>query len=105
MKLKITPVSVNSKRLFLSINELVEEGIVTSRVSWSNDEERELFCDFLNSMFHEIYDTGFIEQWKIKCNKQNNKMEDILEGRINLEVHYKQRNCLNITKIKYEIQE
>lgn len=105
MKLRIVPKAVNSRRLYNSINELVEEAIVTSRVSWTNDEERDLFSEFLNSLFYEIYESGFIEQWKVKCGKTNNKMEDILEGRVNIDIYYKQRNCLNITNIRYEIEE
>ena len=53
----------------------------------------------------EVVHQGFIEQWKVLCSKKNNKMEDILDGRINIDISYKQRNCLNTTTIRYEIRE
>lgn len=97
--------AVNSKLLYESINELIRDGIFSVDMNWRNEDERGLFIDYLNSLLHEYYVNGVIEQWKIQCNGLNNKAENMLDGTFILDVSYKQKHCLNTTQITYTIQE
>ena len=105
MEIKVTTKSVNSKMLFQEINDLILDGLESVDLNWRNDDERELFIQFLNSMFSEIQENDVIEQWKVQCNSNNNKTKDMLSGIVVIDIYYKQRNCLNTTNIKYTLQE
>ena len=105
MEIKVTTKSVNSKMLFQEINDLILDGLESVDLNWRNDDERELFIQFLNSMFSEIQENDVIEQWKVQCNSNNNNTKDMLSGIVVIDIYYKQRNCLNTTNIKYTLQE
>jgi len=107
MKMNVTTTTkaINSKKLFSEVNDLIKDGIFSVELDWQDDEERSVFVDFLNSLLHEFWNNGNIEQWKVQCNNLNNTTEDMMNGKFILEVHYKQKHCLNTSKITYEIQE
>ena len=105
MEIKITTKAVNSKLLFQEVNELILDGLETVNLNWRNDDERGLFLEFLNSMFSEIQENDMIEQWKVRCNSNNNRTKDMLSGIFVIDIYYKQRNCLNTTNIRYTLQE
>ena len=105
MNVKVKTRAINSKRLFNEIDELVHEGLQTVDIAWEIDDEREIFLDFLNSMLQEFWSKGEIEQWKVQCNSLNNKTDDMLNGIVNLDIYYKQKHCLNTSRITYTFQE
>ena len=105
MNVTSTTKAINNKRLFSDINELVRDGIFSIDLAWSNEEDRSVFIDFLNSLLYEFWTNGDIEQWKIQCNNLNNTTEDMLSGKYILDIHYKQKHCLNTSKIAYTILE
>ena len=105
MKIDTTSKSVNSKVLFKEINENLRDGIFTVDINWQNSEERDIFINFMHTAMSEFYEKGKIDQWRIQCNGKNNTAEDMGKGIFVIEVHYKQKNCLNTTTIKYTVRE
>lgn len=105
MDIKTTTKSINSKVLLNEIDTLIKDGIFSVKLTWKHEEERTIFIDFLNSLLHEFWVKGDIQQWKVQCNSLNNNTEDMLNGKFILDIHYKQKNCLNTSVITYTIQE
>ena len=105
MELKTEAKAINSRSLYNTIDDLFKDALTSVGIDWNNDDERTRFVDFLNSILYEFYDNGHIEQWKVVCGSKNNTAQDMIEGRFVLEAHYKQKNCLNTSKIIYTIQE
>jgi len=105
MNITIVKKAVNSKLLFEEINNLILDGFNSVRLNWRNDDERGLFIEFLSTLFIELIETNHIEQWKVQCNNNNNKTQDMVDGTFNLDIFYKQKHCLNVTNIRYIIQE
>ncbi len=105
LNLSVTTKSINSKSLFQEIDKVVRDGMFSVDLSWQDEENREIFVSFLNSVMHEYYENGVIEQWKILCNNLNNNVEDMLQGKVDVDIYFKQRNCLNTSRITYSILE
>lgn len=105
MKVDITSKAVNSKLLFDHISSTIKDGIHAVEMSWGNDEERSIFLEYINSLLHEAYNAGKVEQWKVQCNSLNNDADDMLNGKYILDIHYRQKHCLNVTKMRYTIRE
>jgi len=105
MKVEITAKAVNSKVLVEHISGTIKDGIHAVEMTWGNDEERSIFLEYINSLLHEAWNAGKIEQWKVQCNSLNNNADDILNGMFVLDVHFKQKHCLNVTKLRYTIRE
>jgi len=95
--------AINSKLLFKEIDEIVKDGLFSVELVWIDEENREVFLSFLNSLMQEFWANGAIEQWKVQCNLQNNTVDDMMQGIFNVDVYYKQKNCLNTTQITYTI--
>lgn len=105
VKLKIIKKDVNSKVLFNEINNLISDVFDTIDVPWKREENRDLFVEYINSVLYEFWDKESITQWKVICNSLNNTTQDLINGKITLEVFYRQKHCLNTTKITYYIEE
>jgi len=105
MNIKVEPRAINSRTLFDRVDEIVHETIRSIDFDWSDEDEKSLFLEFINTVFSDLYENNEIEQWKLQSNNLNNTIKDIENGTFVLDVSYKQRNCLNVTKIKYTIQE
>lgn len=105
MNVQTVSKSINSKALYSEINEIIRDGIFSVELAWHDDEERSVFVDFLNSLLHEFWSNGVIEQWKVQCNTLNNTTEDMMDGTFILDIYYKQKHCLNTSKISYTIRE
>ncbi len=102
--IKIKKRGVNSKQLFTEVSEFVEEGITSIGVRWSSDVHRESFVELVEDWLTEIYETGKITQFNVICDARNNPTFGA-EGRFYLTVSYRQKNCLNVTSLEYEITE
>ena len=105
MYITTTLKAINSKSLYVEIDEIITDGIFAVELDWQDDNDRGIFIEFINSMLHEFWDRGDIEQWKIQCNTLNNTIEEMMNGKFNLDIYYKQRHCLNTSKITYTIIE
>lgn len=105
MEIQTKTRAVNSRRLFDEMNKLITDALNSVDMSWGNEDERTMFLEYLNSLLHEFYTNGLIEQWKVQCNSLNNLAEDMMNGKYILEISFVQKHCLNTTRIEYTIQE
>ena len=95
--------SVNSKPLFNDVLSFIKEGIYDFGIVWNSEAHRDSFSMVMGDFLSEMVVEGKIEQWKIVCDKRNNKYTDMENGVYHLDIQYKQRNCLNITQINITI--
>ncbi len=86
------------------MNKMIRDAILSVDMSWDNEDERTMFTDYLNSLLHEYWANDEITQWKVQCNTLNNKAEDMINGKYVIDISYRQKHCLNTTKITYTIQ-
>lgn len=100
---KLTPKAVNSKSLMEEIHEFVTVGMEETGVNWSSDVQRESYIEMLDDFMYEIAEENKIEQWDVRCDGRNNKASDMNSGKYLLEVMYRQRNCLNVTVLRYDV--
>lgn len=100
---KLTKKSVNSKRLFNEIHEFIEDGIVSGGIMWSGESHRESFVSIIEEFLEEFHQDGKISQCNVICDYRNNSPEEMDKGNYTLFVHFKQKNCLNTTKLIYNI--
>ena len=99
----IKEVSVNSKVLNTTVREYIEEGLEHANVVWSNQTHRDSFVAVIEDMMQMLAEDDKVIQWNIMCDGRNNKTKDMNAGRFYLDVHYKQRNCINFTRLTYQI--
>lgn len=100
---KLTSKAVNSKGLLEEIHDFVIVGMTETGVNWSSDVQRDSYISMLDDFMGECADEGKIEQWDVCCDNRNNKASDMANGKYLLEVKYRQRNCLNVTTLIYNI--
>ena len=104
IKFNLTTKAVNSKPLLADITKLIQEGLNSRGITWASELHREAFADGLNEILHnDFVEPGRIEQWNVICDRRNNTMKDMNNGSYFLEVRYKQKNCLNFTRLLYHI--
>ena len=103
-KFTLTKKAVNSKLLCDDIIKIVEEGLNSHGIMWSSEVHRTSFAETLEEILSQIADeTGKITQWKVLCDRRNNTTSNMNKGLYKLEIQYKQRNCLNMTRLIYKI--
>ena len=100
---KIKKRAVNSKALFDEVNEIVEEGFGDVDLIWSSDIHRDSFIDLIDEWLWETSEEGKITQWKIVCDFRNNTIKQMEQGIYQLDVSYRQTDCLNTTTLEYTI--
>lgn len=102
---KLEKKSVNNKQIFNEIHKFIDEGIITGQVLWSNDIHRESFVEVISDCMEQVELEGFIDQWNVICDLRNNTVADMNKGIYVLEVIYRQKNCLNTTRLIYTIKD
>lgn len=95
--------SVNNKRIAQEIAQFVEEGIINFGVTWESDIQRQAFVEIVEDTMESYVEDGTIEQYKVICDLRNNKIADMERGIYKFDVTYKQKNCVNTTKILWTI--
>lgn len=98
---KKTVKGVTNKRIVGHICEFIEESVAMFDVDWNTDSQREAFVEVLEDCVQMLVDTKEIEQFKVICDRRNNKIENVRGGFFTLDVYFKARNCLNRTHISY----
>ena len=96
---------VNSKRLLKQIAEFIEEIIVNFSIMWDSDVQRGAVLEVIDEYMEDLVEDKDIEQWNVICDSRNNKMSDIQKKQTHLDITYRQRNCFNVTEIKYTIKQ
>lgn len=102
---KVEKRSVNSKSLCEQIQKDIEELIGSAGVLWSSDSHRLGFVETINDVLQQIEDDDKIDQWDCKCDLRNNTIDQMDKGIYIFEVSYRQKHCLNTTRLIYTIKD
>ncbi len=94
---------VNSKQLLEHISGYVETIIMDFNIIWNSNSQRDAILEVIEEHLQDMLIDNKIEQWNVICDGRNNKHDMALNKLIHLDIEFKQRNCYNITKLKYEI--
>lgn len=97
--------SVNNKTLFNEIHAFTEEGIVGADIAWANDVHRESFVAVMEDMLWECASNELIDQYNVISDMRNNTIRDMDRGVYTVEISYRQKNCLNTTRLIYTIKD
>lgn len=96
--------SVNSKVLVQQIVTFTEEVMLSSGSIWADEGERAMMAKMVEEYLEDLAtDDGTIEQYKVVCDRRNNKAANCLKGLFKFDIYFRQKNCLNTTKILYSI--
>lgn len=102
---KLIKKSVNNKAIFTEIHKFIDEGIITGQVLWSNDLHRQSFIELVGDTLEQFEIEGLIDQWNVISDLRNNTIVDMDAGIYVMEVQYRQKNCLNTTRLVYTIKD
>jgi hypothetical protein len=102
---KLEKKSVNNKAIFNEVNTFIDEGILTGGVLWGNDIHRESFVEIVGDFLDQLMDDSRIDQWNVICDLRNNSIASMDKGVYVMEVQYRQKNCLNTTRLIYTISD
>lgn len=103
---KVEKRSVNNKSLCDKIQKDVEELITSAGVLWSSDSHRDGFVETIDDYLGQIAgETGEIDQWEARCDLRNNTVAQMDKGIYIFELNYRQKHCLNTTRLIYTIKD
>jgi hypothetical protein len=94
---------VNSKPLFVEINDFIETGLLTPGISWNTEIHRHSFVEVMGDWLSEFKEEGKITQFDVIADHRINSTYD--KDKFNVVVKYKQKHCLNTTIIEYTVIE
>ncbi|MDE1829267.1 MAG: hypothetical protein KGI25_02980 [Thaumarchaeota archaeon] len=102
---KVEKRSVNSRSLCEQIQKDVEGFIGNAGVLWSSDVHREGFLDTIGEYLENLLIAGTIEQWNCLCDLRNNTIHQMDQGVYIFEINYRQKHCLNTTRLIYTVKD
>lgn len=102
---KVERRSVNSKSLCDTITKEIESLITGAGIIWGSDTHREGFVDTVQDYMYQMEETDVLTQGNVMCDMRNNTIEQMERGVYVLEVSFKQKHCLNTTRIIYTIKD
>jgi hypothetical protein len=102
---KLEKKSVNSKILCNEIQHQIEDLIINGEVLWSSDTHRESFVETIDDLLSGLHEQGKLDQWNVMCDLRNNSIDQMDRGIYTFESSYKQKNCLNTTRLIYTIKD
>ncbi len=96
--------NVNNKRILEEVSGYVSEIITNFNITWTSREDRDTILEVIDELLEDMVNDDKIEQWNVVCDGRNNKTSDTKKKTTYLDIEYRQRNCFNITKLNYIIQ-
>lgn len=102
---KVEKRSVNSKTLCDEITKDLELLITSAGVLWSSDVHRDGFVETVNDYLQQFAAADKIDQWDAKCDLRNNTIAQMDKGIYIFEINYRQKNCLNTTRLIYTVKD
>lgn len=102
---KLEKRSVNNKYIFEEIHKFIEEGILSGEVLWESETHRISFVEIVENVLDELEFDEKIDQSNVMCDFRNNNVAEMERGNYVLEVSYRQRNCINTTRLVYHIRD
>lgn len=104
-KYKLITHHVNSKRILNDVTDFVDEIIENFNIMWGSEAQRDAILEVIDEHLEDMVEEKKIEQWNVICDGRNNKQSNIKKHVTHLDITYCQRNCFNVTELKYIIQE
>lgn len=98
----VTKKSVNNKSIFEEIDTFIHE-ILESGLELHDEDDRWIFTQETENVLDMFVGTGKIINYDVMFDYRNNKRADMVKGKYNIIVKYKQFNCLNTTQLIYDI--
>jgi len=93
-------------------NEALTEELITYTIEtltntffhdMTEEHDRDIIIRYHEHFFEVMSDAGYIEQFDIIFDKRNNTKKEMSRGAFAIELKYKQKNCLNYTRVKFLI--
>lgn len=104
-KYKLKVHGSSSKRLLGDVTQFVGEIITEFSILWEREKQRDQILDVIDEYLEEIVEDGRITRYNVICDDRNNNDRCAARGITHLDVHYKQDNCYNTTKLHYTISD
>jgi len=95
---------VNSKSILKEVSSYISDIIENFNITWDSHDQRDTILEVIDELLEDMANDNKIEQWNVVCDSRNNKTSDAKNKITYLDIEYKQRNCYNVTKLKYAIQ-
>lgn len=96
--------SVNNKRIFKEIDDLVIEVIKFDTFRMLDPERFDEIIFLLEDVLFEfVRDEEKVDHIDVISDNRNNSSEDKAAKRVNILVKYRQKNCFNITELHYTV--
>ena len=94
--------NVNSKKLVDEIADFVDFLVDGSQCELLTEEYyREATTTMVTDLMSEFEVANSIDNFKIVGDLRNNHMVDLERGMYTIDVHFRQRNCSNVTKLRF----
>lgn len=104
-KVLLTEKGIVNSELSDHIREFVEDDleIAVSMETMLDPDVRDNVVNDIAGVMSDLYENNIVCQWDVICDRRNNSFNSEGKGIVNLDVKFKQWNCLNYTKLEYQI--
>lgn len=96
--------AVNTKSLVAAIAKEVDEYVQQVGNNWKSESHRETVVELAEDCLSDLREDNKIEQFKVWCDHRNNTSAAMDTGLFNLDLHFRQKHCYNVTKLRYVIK-
>jgi hypothetical protein len=100
---KLEKRAINSKSLCHDIQLGIEDLIENGGILWGNDIHRQGFIDTLHDFMNMFAFDNKIDQYDVICDLRNNQINDMDRGVYVCDISFRQKNCLNTSRLTYTI--
>jgi len=102
MKVTTKKRNINNENLFKEIDTFMQEVFEIPEIDWLKKDHREQCLWLVEDYLDEVAETtGKIIQHEVICDKRNNPHSVQQTKNVMLSIKYKQKNCLNTSRIDY----
>ena len=91
--------SVNNKPLVDEIADFIDGLLDGPSYLVADQFHREAVADVAFDLMQELQDINIVDNYKVVADARNNSQEELEKGTFNLEIYFKEHNCVNVTKL------
>lgn len=96
---------VNSKLLVKTIDDFITDFVEGPAFSLQSSPHVLTAIDIINDLMYELTEDGKIMNYKVIADERNNKPNVNHSARLNIDIYFRQTNCINRTHLHYELRE
>jgi hypothetical protein len=93
--------NVNSNKLVQELADFIDDLMDAPSYLYAEEYHREAITDVAFEIMKELQDAGNVTNYKIVGDNRINTNEDYANGTFRLDIHFKQHNCYNTTKLRF----